>query len=74
MLENFVEATYKLESNGPVALKHYKVISSLSLSVKMENYPNLQAIVKSSACGKNRCTIKMEEICQRMDKDCYGLF
>ena len=27
----------------------------------MVNYPNMQAIVKSSACGKNRCTIEMKK-------------
>ena len=48
----FVQATYKLEGDGPVAIECYEIISSLSVSVRMENYPNVQAIVKSIANGK----------------------
>ena len=42
-----VEATYNLESDDLVVFKCYDLISSLSVSMKMENYPNVQAIVKS---------------------------
>ena len=48
----FVQATYKLEGDGPVAVECYEIISSLSVSVRMENYPNVQAIAKSIASGK----------------------
>ena len=41
----FVEATYKLESDGPVVLECYDIISSLNVAIKMENYPFVQAIV-----------------------------
>ena len=42
-----VEATYNLESDDLVVFKCYDLISSLPVSMKMENYPNVQAIVKS---------------------------
>jgi len=48
----FVQATYKLEGDGPVAIECYAIISSLSVSVRLENYPNVQAVVKSIANGK----------------------
>lgn len=48
----FVQATYKLEGDGLLAVDCHEVISSLSTSVKLENYPNLQAVVKSIAKGK----------------------
>lgn len=42
-----VEATYNLESDELVVFKCYDLISSLSVSMKMENYPNIQAVVRS---------------------------
>ena len=48
----FVQATYKLEGDGPVAVECYEIISSLSVSIRMENYPNVQGVVKSIAKGK----------------------
>jgi len=47
-----VQATYKLEGDGPVAIQCYEINSSLSVSFTMENYPNVQANVKSIANGK----------------------
>jgi len=48
----FVQVTYKLEGDDPVAIQCYKIISSLSVSVRIDNYPNVQAVVKSIANGK----------------------
>jgi len=48
----FVQATYKLEGDGILAFQYYKIISALNTSVVMENYPNIQAVVKSIAKGK----------------------
>ena len=42
-----VEATYNLESDDLVVFKCYDLITSLGVSMKMENYPNVQAIAKS---------------------------
>ena len=54
----FVEATYKLESDGPVVLECFDIISSLSITTKMEHYPNLHAVVESIARGKNDAQLK----------------
>ena len=54
----FVEATYKLESDGPVVLECFDIISSLSVTTKMEHYPNLHAVVESIARGKNDAQLK----------------
>ena len=54
----FVEATYKLESDGPIVLECYDVISALDVSIKMENYPNVQAVVKSITGGKTDVQLK----------------
>ena len=54
----FVEATYQLESDEPVVLECYDIVSSLSVAVKMENYPNVNAVVKSIANGKNDVHLK----------------
>lgn len=54
----FVEATYKLESDGPVVLECFDIVSSLSIATKMEHYPNVQAVVESIANGKNDVQLK----------------
>ena len=43
----FIQATYKLEGDGPLAVEWYEVIGSLSTAVNMvvPHYPNLQAVV-----------------------------
>ena len=43
--KQFVQATYKLKGDGPLAFQCYEVMSALSTSVTMENYPNVQAVV-----------------------------
>ena len=59
----FVEATYKLESDEPIVLECF---GSLNIAVKMEHYPNVQAIVKSIAKGKNDVEMKW----MRHARDC----
>ena len=54
----FVEATYKLESDGPIILECFDVISALDVAIKMENYSNVQAVVKSIANGKTDVQLK----------------
>ena len=54
----FVEATYKLESDGPVVLECYDVINSLSVCAKMEDYRNVHAVVKSISCGRSDVELK----------------
>ena len=48
----FVKATYKLELDGPIVLECVDVISALDVAIKIENYSNVQAVVKSIANGK----------------------
>jgi len=45
--KQFVQATYKLEGDGPLVFQVYEIISALSTSIIMENYPNVQAVVKN---------------------------
>ena len=49
----FVQATYKLEGDGHLALECYEVISSLTAAVNMArpHYPNLKAVVKRLSGG-----------------------
>ena len=47
--KQFVQATYKLEGDGPLVFQCYEIISALSTSVVMENYPNVQAVVRNIA-------------------------
>jgi len=42
--KQFVQATYKLEGDGPLVFQVYEIISALNTSVTMENY---QAVVKN---------------------------
>ena len=54
----FVEATYQLESDIPMVLECFDIISSLSVACKMEHYPNVQAVVASIANGKSEVQLK----------------
>jgi len=45
--KQFVQAMYKLEGDGPLVFQVYEIISALSTSVTMENYPNVPAVVKN---------------------------
>ena len=47
----FVQGTYKLESNGPVALQCYEIINSVTAAVEMAYY--LQAIISSISRDPN---------------------
>ena len=47
--KQFVQATYKLEGDGPLVFQCYEIISVLSTSVVMKNYPNVQAVVRNIA-------------------------
>ena len=39
--KQFVQATYKLEGDGALVFQSYEIISALSTSVIMENYPTV---------------------------------
>ena len=43
---NFVKATYKLESDGPVVFKRYEIISTLTASIHTAHFPNLSAVAQ----------------------------
>ena len=38
-------AAYRLEGDGPIVFQCYEIISALSTSIVMENYPNVQEIL-----------------------------
>ena len=45
---SFVQATYNLEGDGPLALTCYEVVSALTTSVnQVQHYPNAQAVARS---------------------------
>ena len=49
---SFVQATYNLEGDGPLALTSYEVISALTTSVnQVQHYPNAQAVARSVSSG-----------------------
>ena len=54
----FVQATYKLEGDGPLVFQCYEIISALSTSVVMESYPNVNAITKRIAKGQTDVQLK----------------
>ena len=49
----FVQATYKLEGEGPLALQCYEVIASLTAAVNMAQppYPNVLAVSRKLSGG-----------------------
>ena len=51
--KQFVQATYKLEGDGPLVFQVYEIISALSTSITMENYPNVQAVYSKEYIQKH---------------------
>ena len=49
--EPFVKATYRLEGDGPLALKAYEEISLLRSTISNEHYPNVLAVANEVAGG-----------------------
>ena len=43
--EPFVKATYSLEGDGPLILSCYELVQEVVASIKVENVPNLQAVI-----------------------------
>jgi len=54
----FVQAKYKLKGDGSIVFQCFEIINALSISVVMENYPNVQAVVRSIAKGKTDLQLK----------------
>ena len=50
-MEPFVNATYKLEDDGPLSLEAYQQLSVLFASVSTQHYPNVAAVAKVEASG-----------------------
>lgn len=71
--KQFVQATYKLEGDGPLAFLCYEIINALSTAVSMENYPNVHAAVKSIAKSTERQSrwMKYARECIMPALDCY---
>ena len=49
--EPFVKATYRLEGDGPLALKAYEAISLLRSTISNEHYSNVLAVANEVAGG-----------------------
>ena len=46
-MEPFVKATYRLEGDGPLMLKAYEEIATLSAWILNQHYPNTKAVAKT---------------------------
>ncbi len=49
--EAFVKATYNLEGDGPLVLKCFEILSTLTASIQVGHYPNVQAIAQILSAG-----------------------
>ena len=49
----FVQATYNLEGDGPLALTCYETISALNAAAKQAYYPNLRAVTSEISSGNS---------------------
>ena len=46
-MEPYVKATYRLEGDGPLMLKAYEEIATLSAWILNQHYPNTKAVAKT---------------------------
>ncbi len=49
--EAFVKATYNLEGDGPLVLRCFEILSTLTASLQVSHYPNVQAIAQILSAG-----------------------
>ena len=49
--EAFVKATYNLEGDGPLVLRCYEILSTLTAGIQVGHYPNVQAIARILSGG-----------------------
>ena len=49
--EAFVKATYNLEGDGPIVLRCYEIISTLTAGIQVGHYPNVRAIAPTLSGG-----------------------
>ena len=55
----FVQATYNLEGDGPLALTCYETISVLNAAARQAYYPNLQAVTSEISSGNSLIEIDL---------------
>ena len=49
--EAFVKATYNLEGDGPLVLRCYEILSTLTASIQVGHYSNVQAVARTLSGG-----------------------
>jgi len=49
--EAFVKATYNLEGDGTLAFRYFEILSTLTASIQVAHYPNVQAIARTLSAG-----------------------
>ena len=49
--EPLVSATYTLEGDGPLVLEAYEVVSAVTQSVRVADFPNLQSVARHISAG-----------------------
>ena len=49
--EAFVKATYNLEGDGPLVFRCFEILSTLTASIQVAHYPNVQAIARTLSAG-----------------------
>ena len=55
----FVQATYNLEGDGPLALTCYETISVLNAAARQAYYPNLRAVTSEISSGNSLIEIDL---------------
>ena len=55
----FVQATYNLEGDGPLALSCYETISVLNAAARQAYYPNLWAVTSEISSGNSLIEIDL---------------
>ena len=47
----FVKATYNLEGDGSLVFRYYEILSTLTTSIQVGHYPNVQAVARILSGG-----------------------
>ena len=47
----FVKTTYTIEGDGPLAFTCYEVLSTLAAGIRVQHFPNLEAVAREISGG-----------------------
>lgn len=59
--KQFLKATYRLEGDGPLALKCYEIVHNLFAGIHVQHFPNLLAVAQKISPGTGSASRRQQQ-------------